>query len=254
MSLHSAPVPGIYGKIPSNGDFVTRRLPAAFVTPWDLWLQDAIAETREQLGGQWLDIYLTSPIWRFALSPGVAGQGAWAGVVMPSVDRVGRYFPLTLACPLGPAANPVRVMAGTGEWFAAAEALALSCLQDDFDLDGFDRAVLELGPPEALTPFPGMAAADPGLPSALRMGLSGGEGPAAAFDDILHLALGELFFGFSLWRSEGSDRVEPSLLLCQGLPPRAGFAAFLDGAWGRWGWRERPVPGDDTTPTVPTTP
>ena len=30
------------------------------------------------------------PIWRFVLLPGLIGSNGWAGVLMPSVDRVGR--------------------------------------------------------------------------------------------------------------------------------------------------------------------
>ena len=91
---------GFFGKLPALGDFVERALPAEFVTPWDAWLQRAIAASRASLGEQWLDIYLTSPLWRFVLGAGPCGARAWAGVMMPSVDRVGRYFPLTVAAPL----------------------------------------------------------------------------------------------------------------------------------------------------------
>ena len=49
---------GWYGKIPSLGDFVSRRLPASFIDIWDTWLQKAMATSREQLGEHWLDLYL----------------------------------------------------------------------------------------------------------------------------------------------------------------------------------------------------
>lgn len=98
----SAPVPGVgwFGKLPSVGDFVTRRLPPSFVKPWDLWLQTGMSESRRRLGERWVDVYLTFPVWRFLLPTGTLDATAWAGVLMPSVDRVGRYFPLTLATPL----------------------------------------------------------------------------------------------------------------------------------------------------------
>ncbi|MCG8100523.1 MAG: type VI secretion system-associated protein TagF, partial [Candidatus Thiodiazotropha taylori] len=95
-SLQNEDFPGLYGKIPSLGDFVTRRLPRGFIAPWETWMQEAIANSREQLGDFWLDNYLTSPMWRFALSPGICGEQGWAGILMPSVDRVGRYYPFTL--------------------------------------------------------------------------------------------------------------------------------------------------------------
>ena len=83
-------IPGFYGKVPVLGDFVTQRLPASFVKNWDTWLQNGLSASREELGDNWLDIYLTSPIWRFAMREGACGATAWAGILMPSVDRVGR--------------------------------------------------------------------------------------------------------------------------------------------------------------------
>ncbi len=225
------PQPGIYGKLPSNGDFVSRRLPAVFVEPWDQWLQESVADSRDQLGEHWLDTYLTSPVWRFALAPGVAGQSAWAGLLMPSVDRVGRYFPLTLACSLPATSNPLGVLTSTASWYESAENLLLTCLEQDLTLAAFDQQVTALGPPSNL---PQSNAPCPGKAPARRMPLPADL--AAVCPCLLHQTLGELFFAYSLWWSNGSEVVEPSVLLCQGLPPSAGFAGMLTGEWGRWGW------------------
>lgn len=246
MTASAEPEPGIYGKLPSNGDFVTRRLPAAFVEPWDQWLQQSIADSRDQLGEQWLDIYLTSPVWRFALSPGTSGQQSWAGLLMPSVDRVGRYFPLTLACPLPASDNPLSVLEVAVPWYDAAEKLLRSCLEQDLDLAAFDRQMLDLGPPpRAPQPIGSM----PSLSSVWRMPLP--DDLAGVSPALLNQALGELFFAFSLWWSQGSDLVDPSLLLCQGLPPSRGFAAMLAGDWLRWGWEKTSAPRANDFPQGP---
>jgi type VI secretion system protein ImpM len=81
---------GFFGKLPGNGDFVHRRLPRSFVDPWDRWIQRGVAASRTQMGETWLDTYLKSPMWRFVLAPGPCGTQGWMGVLMPSVDRVGR--------------------------------------------------------------------------------------------------------------------------------------------------------------------
>ena len=60
---------GFFGKLPSHGDFVRRRVADDFVAGWDAWLQSCLAQSRETLGDEWLDTYLTSPVWRFALAP-----------------------------------------------------------------------------------------------------------------------------------------------------------------------------------------
>jgi type VI secretion system protein ImpM len=236
MTPSSDAQPGIYGKLPSNGDFVTRRLPAAFVEPWDRWLQESLADSQVQLGARWLNTYLTSPVWRFALSPGSAGQLAWAGLLMPSVDRVGRYFPLTLASPLPATANPLAVMTGATAWYDSAENLLLACLEQDLELAAFDRQVLELEPPPTTSQATGLL---PAVSSAQRIALPADL--AGLCQDLLDQALGELFFAYSLWWSNGSDAVDPSFLLCQGLPPIAGFSGMLAGEWDRGGWEQAQV-------------
>src|SRR5205823_13132814 len=49
---------GFYGKLPSHGDFLRRRVSDAFVGVWDGWLQECIAASRTALGARWLDLYL----------------------------------------------------------------------------------------------------------------------------------------------------------------------------------------------------
>ena len=82
---------GFYGKLPGKGDFLTRNLPRQFVDVWDDWLQSGMNAAKQVLGDEWLQVYLTSPLWRFVLPPGICGESAWAGVMMPSMDRVGQY-------------------------------------------------------------------------------------------------------------------------------------------------------------------
>ncbi len=60
---------GFYGKLPSHGDFLRRRASDAFVDAWDAWLQECLAASRSALGERWLDVYLTSPAWRFVCGP-----------------------------------------------------------------------------------------------------------------------------------------------------------------------------------------
>lgn len=88
---------GIYGKLPSHGDFVRRELPQSFVTPWDTWLQAALGAAREALGEHFAAAWAAAPPWRFHLPAGVCGASAVVGVLITSQDSVGRQFPLTLA-------------------------------------------------------------------------------------------------------------------------------------------------------------
>jgi type VI secretion system protein ImpM len=152
MSQSAESAPGFHGKLVAKGDFITRRLPRTFLDPWDSWLQDVIGGSRARMGDAWLDAYLTSPIWRFVLSAGLCGDAAAAGVLMPSVDRVGRYFPLTIIAPLPAGADPLVLPVAGTEWFHEAEELVRSALDDAFDFDGFDARVAALGLPPAGEP------------------------------------------------------------------------------------------------------
>jgi type VI secretion system ImpM family protein len=135
----TAAIPGWYGKLPSLGDFASRRLPAGFVEVWDKWLQEVLSATRAAMGDAWLDCYLVAPIWRFVLLPGLASEDGWAGVLMPSVDRVGRQFPLTLTVALrSPAAVAYAVFEGAG-WFAELEDAALAALDATRSADDLDH-------------------------------------------------------------------------------------------------------------------
>src|SRR4051812_22505756 len=96
---------GFFGKLPSHGDFLRRRVSDAFAGPWDAWLQRCMAASRSVLDERWLDVYLTSPAWRFGCAAGACGPAAVVGLMVPSVDRVGRYFPLTLVAELPAAAS-----------------------------------------------------------------------------------------------------------------------------------------------------
>ncbi|MGK7867384.1 type VI secretion system-associated protein TagF [Falsiroseomonas sp. E2-1-a20] len=89
---------GFYGKLPTQGDFLRRRLPDSFVQPWDAWLQSGMAEARETLGEDgFAEAWASAPAWRFRLPALACGPDPVAGLLLPSEDLVGRRFPLTLA-------------------------------------------------------------------------------------------------------------------------------------------------------------
>jgi type VI secretion system protein ImpM len=139
---------GWHGKLPTLGDFATRRLDPAVVQAWDDWLSHGLAALQRQ--PQWLDAYLASPSWRFLLMPGVlpgaAGSHAWVGVLMPSVDRVGRYFPLTLMQGLGALPASAGALDALWRWLVQLDEAAADALHDDWTLDALEDELQRLGP------------------------------------------------------------------------------------------------------------
>jgi type VI secretion system protein ImpM len=231
---------GFFGKLPSHGDFIRRRLPDSFVNTWDEWLQRCIAESRAQLEADWLKVYLTSPVWRFVLCEGVAGAATFAGVVLPSVDRVGRYFPLTIAVELPSNVPPVAITIRGRQWFRMVESLALQALEaENFDLDRFEADLQasgsELHEVEGRC-FVSLEAEFPQPERQWRLPVESSDRVAAALIDPLMACVARSLRPMSLWWTDGSDHVRPSCLLMRMLPDPARFSAMLDGRWQETGW------------------
>jgi type VI secretion system protein ImpM len=237
VSAQNGP-PFVYGKLPARGDFITRGFERRFLDPWDEWLQQAMIASQESLAELWRDAYLTSPIWRFALSAGSCGPDTMLGVLIPSVDKVGRYFPLTLGCALAPGHELTCLIAHASPWYRATEELALAALEPGFSLEALEQ-------PIALD-VDGMVMAMPPVEPMAPPGLYLPFGPNEHATALRH-AHQPLAQGLSLWWTTGSERVAPCLLISPGMPPASSFTAFLDGDWQGRGWtvpEEEPPPSE----------
>ena len=141
----STALPGWFGKLPGMGDFAHRRLPEAFRAVWDQWLQRGMSRLRDR--ADWTERYLEAPVWCFALGRQVAGELGWIGVLMPSVDGVGRYFPFAIAVELeaaSPAVLQGEALAAVLRWWAHATQAALEGLDGDLDAVRFDAVLQRL--------------------------------------------------------------------------------------------------------------
>lgn len=227
---------GFYGKLPTKGDFLHRNLPRDFVDAWDEWLHSGMQEIRQALGEDWLQTYLTSPLWRYVLAPGVCGSGAWAGVLMPSMDKVGRYFPMTVARKLHEPVSMLAAATQAGPWFEAVEECLLEALDDvGLDLDAFDQRIRDLAFVEGT---PGAVDLAASVDQGFRAGLDESLDIPAALFPVTAEALGDSLVGCSLWWGHGSELVAPSLVACRGMPGPGRFTALLDGNWGGRGWHD----------------
>jgi type VI secretion system protein ImpM len=201
--------PGFYGKVPDFGDFLSRRLPPSFIETWDPWLRLLLTSTRDALGDVWVSAWLGAPVWHFGLGAGFLGPDQAWGVMIPSVDRVGRQFPFTIVGAAAAQGRPLR------DWALAAEALALAALDEGFSPDALERALAELGPPASRAPGSG--------PARVMLPQDPGDWPAPV-DATPGPANDE-----TLWWCRGADGVAPTVLRCSGLPG-ATLAASMMGA------------------------
>lgn len=193
VHLNRSDLPGWYGKLPGMGDFAQRRLPEQFRSVWDNWLQAGLFELQSRQP-DWVERYLESPVWFFVLGPQLAGPSAWLGVMMPSVDSAGRYFPLTLAIEL---AGRQGAADWAREWWELSAQVAIAALESDLDANRFELALQEA--------FGGNA--------------TGASMPAGA-------ALQLPSAGQSVWRVHPGDESPPSMVW-SGLPRAASFDALF---------------------------
>jgi type VI secretion system protein ImpM len=232
-------IAGWYGKLPSLGDFAARRLSDAFIAPWDAWLAQRVAETQFALGADWLGLYLTCPVWRFFAMPGAIAPtlgACWTGVVMASVDRVGRHFPLTIAASLPCAPSTAGEVDALWQWLSAIEGVALAALDFDHTIERLDAQLAAL-------PVPGLADTRAGTDTAV-LGESWTVPCAAALPCTLARAVAPLWqtdlYGMSMWTSAQAARKQAeeaeevadasstfTISLAYGLPDTALFTTLL---------------------------
>lgn len=230
---------GWYGKIPATGDFIARRTPSAFSEAWDRWLQAALAGSRERLAERWRDGFLSMPVWRFVLSPGVLTPNAWAGIMVPSVDAVGRYFPLAIAASLPSASvDLVATLFAAERWFDEIESVALDAIAPGANSAAIDAAIvarpfraedlrLPVGHDDTV-PIRGAKAQMLWVPLGAR---DAARMPPGVSDLAQRLAE-----PCSVWLAEESELFGRCILLCETLPAAEQYCAMMDARWVEHGW------------------
>jgi len=89
-----------FGKMPSVGDFISRRMPFLLQQFWDHWCASGLESLKQASGATGWDIWRGSPMWAFLLPAQAGISHSQLGVFAPSCDRVGRIFPFLVILPL----------------------------------------------------------------------------------------------------------------------------------------------------------
>ena len=90
---------------------------------------------------------------------------------MPSVDRVGRYYPLTLAAPLASIPFDSDAQLELWLWLQRLEDAAIDALQEDWSIDLLETELLRVGLPPL--PVAGAGTTEPGQPDMGRPRVAG---------------------------------------------------------------------------------
>jgi len=225
---------GVYGKLPGYGDFIHRSLPTPFINEIDSWLQLYVASSHEKLGDSWLDIYLTSPIWRFVLSAGVIDEQHWAGIMLPSVDQVGRYYPLVMAIPVDARCNPYEFISSNSAWFEQIEDCALLALDAQVSVEQLVEMANEVAPNVGLN-YLKTGQQMSGEIMQINMQFAE-ELPTSVYANLLDSLMVKTMNSYSVWTTTGSENIAPCLFMARGMPNAQNIPAMMDGHWAHWGW------------------
>lgn len=210
---------GVFGKMPAVGDFFRINAPAGFVQAWDDWLQRGLLQGADVLGDRWDAYYMSAPIWRFCLSRGVAGPGKMIGVLMPSVDRVGRRFPLTVMAPLDTEGSVLTAHFREADLFRRVEDLALAALDDDMTRDRLAEGLAEL-------PEPGSyRAAYPRDVGGTTI-LTGHDGSPDLLPDLAAGLLDSRYRAPCIFSTDVDNG--PRMMICEGLPGGSNLLGLFD--------------------------
>jgi len=218
----------LFGKLAAKRDFIALFASRDFLSAWEPWMQSCVSASRDSLGDSWLQAYLTAPIWRFWLGADICGATV-VGALMPSLDGMGRYYPLTVfAC-----ANPSDVIAppdidAHNEWFVGAEDFLLSTLDKEITFETITNALDQLAAPTyQLTGSP------PEGVSILKDGIVGGSLGSGSFSELFGLLrtanVSRLYAAASFWWTVGGDDYKPFGFCCQRLPAPFLFTNMLTG-------------------------
>lgn len=240
--IENIPRFGFFGKLPINGDFIQRDLPVHFTHHLDGWLQENLLACQEELKKNWLKHYLTSPIWRFFIAPSVIDENAYIGILGPSVDSVGRYFPMTIATPISAKHVPSLFTVAFQAIYSGLESVFLKYLNADSSTGSISVETLSEELLKHSTNLNELITTQKidRLPDSLdshRFILSDQADISGAVSSLWLMQIMQQHTGTSLWWSNGSHAFEPSLLVNRGLPSKQQFISMLSGFNGN-NWRQ----------------
>ncbi|RYF32101.1 MAG: type VI secretion system-associated protein TagF [Comamonadaceae bacterium] len=216
-----------YGKLPSLGDFAGRRMSHALTGEWDAWLRAGMDELRRADDTNWPETFVNAPLWFFVAHVAASGSPV-IGALAPSMDRVGRYYPLTVMATATRPGSSFGEDAAVKAFLAGARSAIVEARRRTLSVDELDLRVNRL--PNPFEPYP-QAEREPSLIDDILSDLSGASlvhlsNAAEHGDNVLLPTLD--------WRRQTADPREQSLWW---ISPtiRLGYKELLhQGACDRW--------------------
>lgn len=239
---------GYFGKIPGAGDFLFRGLPAHLSEAWAEHMAGWIGAGRSAAASGWTKRFLTSPVWRFAIAPGVLGKDGWVGLLAGSVDSVGREFPFTVmvGADIDPAA--VQPVGWLDPRLDAVEERMLAVMEGSEDTARLMTALREVAA-SAARGLDGQAIAEP----AKRLILPRNGDDAICLSDMAESGQNERATRHAyswpasrndsrhdrlcMWWHDGTGNRPADFCVSRGIPSGQSVLPFFLGDWESHGWR-----------------
>jgi len=217
----------LFGKLTSKRDFVASHAPRRFLDVWEPWIQGGMSASRQELGSSWQAAYLKAPIWRFWLGEDLCGTTT-LGAFMPSVDGIGRYFPLAVfACANDGEAIAPPEYDPQGTWFAAAEDFLLSTLDHGVAYEAVTGGLERLAAPSLEQQ--GGTDELTALPQGLVAFVGTGQSFADTFAAMRDASPSKSSCSSTFWWTIGGEGFGPTAFSLRGMPDPFLFTEMLTG-------------------------
>lgn len=217
----------LYGKLPTKRDFIAMGATREFLDQWEPWLQSGVSSSQTMLRDQWQKAFLRAPIWRFWLGADLCGV-ATVGAFSPSLDKVGRYFPLTLfACADRGATIPPPEINSQDDWFEAAEDFLISTLDQEKTFEASVQDLSDLAMPLQTKFAP---ATDVFVERNATVSIKDDERRFTdVFASLRQADHGNIYSGTTCWWTAGGEDFAPMAFCVKRMPDPFLFSCMLTG-------------------------
>ena len=223
---------GWYGKLPSAGDFMHRRMSREVMAWWDRWLQAGLVATSHGLADTSRRAFEAAPAWNFAVPAGAGGGVVQLGCILPSQDRVGRRYPVCASACMPPETCQPALLADAAMFFRQSALGLWSGVRHRHAPEVIDRAIAQTAdwlmvPSAATSSLPAPASAGGDIMAILNHGFE----PLAQRSDALPWPdLPECFNPYShtsYWWTSQVDGAPMQRYVHGGAPNSALFATLF---------------------------
>ncbi len=137
---------GFFGKLPGAGDFVVRGFDRPLVTALTQWTDKLVGHLKLGAGDDWTTVFDRLHPVAWVADQGLCGSAPFAGLMRPSLDRVGRRYPLIVGVSLPSDARVAPTAAAGRAWFDYLEGLLYDAWSPGLGAEALAEALAEAPP------------------------------------------------------------------------------------------------------------